>query len=97
MSLEDDAEVFVEEARKADLQGMEKRDLQTWLFRVKKQLGARYDTSIEGFRQDYEALLTSDDGGHAEFVVDRRGSEVEVNAFVVVDGETVVNEVWTEG
>lgn len=97
MSLERDAETFIAEAKKADLTGMNKRELQSWLFRVKKQMEARYEASIEGFETDYEASLSAEEGGHAEFVVDRRGDETEVNAFVVVDGESVVNEVWTEG
>lgn len=96
MSLERDAETFIAEAREADFAGMDKREVQRWMFRVKKQMTARYETSIEGFETDYEASLTSEEGGHAEFVVDRRGSDVEVNAFVVVDGEGVVNEVWTQ-
>ncbi|MDY7082608.1 MAG: hypothetical protein SXQ77_09445 [Halobacteria archaeon] len=96
-NLEDDARIFVDEARKADFSSMSKRDAQRWVFGVKKEMSARYETSIDGFEDDYEltlALVVSDSDNdtkdsHAEFVVDRRGDEVEVD-------DTKVNEVWTE-
>lgn len=96
MNLEEDAETFIEEARSVDFLSMSKRDVQSWLFRVKKDLSARYSTSIEGFETDYEAYLEHKEGNTvAEFVVDRRGDEAELNAFLVIDGEGVLNDVWT--
>lgn len=92
MTLEDDAETFLDEADA--LAGLSKRELQKRVFRLKRKLGARYDFSAEGFEDDYEARLVHEEGGgEARFTVDRRGGETEINAFVVVDGETVVNEV----
>jgi actin-like ATPase involved in cell morphogenesis len=91
--LEEDAALFLENAE--GLSGLPKRDVQKEMFRLKREMEARYDFEVEGFEEDYEARLStgeeSDD--HGEFVVDLRGGETEVNAFVVIDGEVVVNEV----
>lgn len=91
MTLEDDAATFLEEAD--ELVGLPRRDLQKRLFRLKRGLGARYEFSVEGFEDDYEARLVHDDGNEARFTVDRRGDETEINAFVLIDGEVVVNKV----
>jgi len=91
-TLKDDAATFLEDAD--DLAGLSKRDLQKRAFRLKQELGARYEFSVEGYEDDYEARLEpTDDGAEARFVVDRRGDETEVSAFVLRDGEAVVNEV----
>jgi hypothetical protein len=91
--LEDDAALFLENAEA--LAGLPKRDLQKEMFRLKREMKARYDFEVEGFEDDYEARLSTgdEDDDNAEFVVDLRGGETEVNAFVVIDGEVVVNEV----
>jgi hypothetical protein len=91
--LEDDAALFLEDAE--ELSGLPKRDLQKEMFRLKREMEARYDFEVEGFEEDYEARLSTgdEDDDHAEFVVDLRGGETEVNAFVVIDDEVVVNEV----
>lgn len=95
--LEEDAELFLKRAE--ELAGLPKRDLQTEMFRLKREMEARYSFEVEGFEDDYEARLSTgadDDDSEddrAEFVVDLRGGETEVNAFVVVGGEVVVNEV----
>jgi hypothetical protein len=91
MSLEKDAEAFLEEAK--EVSGLGKRELQKRLFRLKRRLDARYEFSVEGFEDDYEARLIHDDGDEARFTVDRRRGETEVDAFVIVDGEVLVNEV----
>jgi hypothetical protein len=92
MTLEDDAEAFLGEAD--GLAGLPKRDLQKRVFRLKRELGARYEFSVEGFEDDYEARLVHEDGDEeARFTVDRRAGETEINAFVLRDGEAVVNEV----
>jgi len=90
--LEEDAELFLENAE--DLVGLPKRDVQKAMFRLKRDMEARYNFSVEGFEEDYEARLeTSDENDEARFVVDLHGGEAEINAFVVADGEVVVNEV----
>jgi len=92
--LVEDSEKFLEKAE--EFVGLAKRDLQTELFRLKDGLSTRYDFGVEGFEDDYEARLSTgeeDDEDRAEFVVDRRAGETEINAFVVVGGEVVVNEV----
>lgn len=90
--LEEDAELFLENA--GDLAGLPKRDVQKAMFRLKRKMGARYSFEVEGFEDDYEARLeTSDENDEARFVVDFRGRETEINAFVVTDGEVVLNEV----
>lgn len=92
--LEEDAVLFLENA--GGLAGLPKRDVQKKMFRLKRKMEERYDFSVEGFEDDYEARLSTGDEGdenHAEFVVDLRGGETEVNAFVVVNGDVVVNEV----
>jgi len=91
--LEDDAALFLENSE--ELAGLPKRDVQKEMFRLKREMNARYGFSVEGFEEDYEARLSTgkEDDDHAEFVVDLRGNETEINAFVVIDGEVVVNEV----
>ena len=92
--LEEDAALFLENAEK--LAGLPKRDVQKEMFRLKREMSARYEFEVEGFEDDYEARLSTgaeEDDDRAEFVVDLRGGETEVNAFVVVDGEVTVNEV----
>lgn len=92
--LEEDASRFLQNAE--SLAGLPKRDVQKEMFRLKRGMNARYEFDVEGFEEDYEARLSTGDEGdetHAEFVVDLRGGETEVNAFVVVDGDVVVNEV----
>lgn len=92
--LEGDAALFLQNAE--SLAGLPKRDVQTEMFRLKRKMEARYDFSVEGFEDDYEASLSTGDDGdenRAEFVVDLRGEETEVNAFVVVDDEVILNEV----
>ena len=91
--LEEDAALFLENAE--ELSGLPKRDLQKEMFRLKREMNARYNFEVEGFEEDYEARLSTGDGDddHAEFVVDLRGGKTEVNVFVVIDGEVVVNEV----
>ncbi|MDY6779198.1 MAG: hypothetical protein SV760_01345 [Halobacteria archaeon] len=97
-SLAEDADLFEEKARSKDLTELSKRDVQKWLFRVKRKLSSRYEFSVEGFEDDYEAKLVSEgDDRRAEFVVDRRGGSVEVNVFVRIDGETEAKEVWEQG
>jgi hypothetical protein len=92
MTLEDDANTFLNEADA--LAGLSGRELQKRVFRLKRDLGARYEFSVEGFEDDYEARLVHKEGDdEARFTVDRRAGETEINAFVMVDGETVVNEV----
>ncbi|MCX2819314.1 MAG: hypothetical protein ACI9QA_000079 [Methanobacteriota archaeon] len=92
MSLNDDAERFLDEAD--SLTGLPKRELQKRVFRLKRELGARYDFSVEGFDDDYEARLVHQDGEtEARFTVDRRHEETEIDVFVLIDGEAVVNEV----
>lgn len=89
---EKDAETFLEVSD--ELVGLPKRDLQKRLFRLKRELTARYEFNVEGFENDYEARLTTDENGdEARFTVDRRGEKTEINAFVVVGGDAVVNEV----
>ena len=91
-NLEEDAELFLENAE--DLVGLTKRDVQKEMFRLKREMEARYDFSVEGFEEDYEARLeTSDGNDEARFVVDLRGGEAEMNAFVVADDDVVLNEV----
>lgn|GEM_PF-1902121 len=92
-SLENDAERFLEEAE--DLAGLPKRDVQKEMFRLKRELNAWYEFSVEGFEEDYEARLRTQetDEYEARFVVDFRGGETEINAFVVVEDEVIVNEV----
>jgi hypothetical protein len=91
-NLEEDAELFLENAE--DLVGLTKRDVQKEMFRLKREMEARYDFSVEGFEEDYEARLeTSDGNDEARFVVDLRGGEAEMNAFVIEEGEVVLNEV----
>jgi hypothetical protein len=91
--LEEDAALFLENVE--ELAGLPKRDLQKEMFRLKREMKARYDFEVEGFEDDYEARLSTgdEDDDNAEFVVDLRGGETEINAFVVIDGEVVVNEV----
>jgi hypothetical protein len=90
--LEEDAELFLENT--GDLAGLSKRDVQKEMFRLKRDMEARYDFSVEGFEDDYEARLeTSYENDEARFVVDFRGGETEINAFVLKDGEVIVNEV----
>ncbi|MDZ7689145.1 MAG: hypothetical protein U5J64_10625 [Halobacteriales archaeon] len=90
--LEQDAELFLKRAE--ELAGLPKRDVQKEIFRLKRKMEARYEFEVEGFEDDYEARLsTGEDDDRAEFVVDRRADETETNAFVVVDGKVVVNEV----
>lgn len=90
--LEKDATLFLENSE--DLAGLPKGDVQKEMFRLKRRMDARYNFAVEGFEDDYEALLsTGDDEDSAEFVVDRHAGETEVNAFVVVDGDVVLNEV----
>lgn len=92
--LVEDSVKFLESAE--EFAGLPKRDLQKVLFRLKKDLYARYEFEVEGFEDDYEARLWTGEEGEddrAEFVVDRRGGVTEVNAFVVADGEVVVNKV----
>ena len=91
MTVEEDAARFLEEAE--SLADLPKRDLQKRIFRLKRRLNARYEFSVEGFEDDYEARLVHDDGNEARFTVDRRGGETEIDAFVIVDGEVVVNEI----
>lgn len=89
---EKDAETFLEVSD--ELVGLPKRDLQKRLFRLKRELTARYEFTVEGFEDYYEARLTAgEDGDEACFTVDRRGEKTEINAFVVVGGDAVVNEV----
>jgi hypothetical protein len=91
--LEEDAALFLGNAEA--LAGLSKRDVQKEMFRLKREMKERYDFSVEGFEEDYEARLSTgdEDDDHAEFVVDLRGGETEINAFVVIDDEAVVNEV----
>jgi len=92
--LEEDAALFLEGAE--GLAGLPKRDVQKEMFRLKRKMKARYEFEVEGFEDDYEARLSTgseDDETRAEFVVDLRGGETEVDAFVVEDGDIVVNEV----
>jgi hypothetical protein len=91
--LEEDAALFLENVE--ELAGLPKRDLQKEMFRLKREMKARYDFEVEGFEEDYEARLSTgeEDDDNAEFVVDLRGGETEINAFVVIDGDVVVNEV----
>jgi hypothetical protein len=90
--LEEDAATFLELSD--ELVGLPKRDLQKRIFRLKRELSARYEFTVEGFEDDYEARLLADyDGDEARFTVDRRGDETEINAFVVAGGDPVVNEV----
>jgi len=92
MRVEDDADDFLESAD--ELTGLPKRDLQKRVFRLKRELDARYEFAVEGFEDDYEARLETTGGDtEARFVVDRRGDETEVSAFVMQDGEVIVNEV----
>ncbi|MFP4174725.1 MAG: hypothetical protein ACLFSW_02980 [Halobacteriales archaeon] len=92
MTLEDDAATFLEAAD--ELAGLSKRDLQKRVFRLKRELGARYEFSVEGFEDDYEARLVHENGEtEARFTVDRRRDDTEINAFVLIEGEVVVNEV----
>ncbi len=92
MSLEEDAETFLDSAD--GLAELPKRDLQKRVFRLKRELDARYEFSVEGFEDDYEARLEAQEGdAEARFVVDRRGGETEISAFVLRDGDPVVNEV----
>jgi len=93
-SLSEDGETFLERAD--DFAGLAKRDLQTELFRLKSDLSARYEFEVEGFEKDYEARLWTGkegDPNRAEFVVDLRGGETEINAFVIKNGDVVLNEV----
>lgn len=92
--LEEDAELFLENSDA--LADLPKRDVQKEMFRLKREMEARYSFEVEGFEDDYEARLSTgeqEDENRAEFVVDLRGGETEVNAFVVVDGEVIVNDV----
>ncbi|MFB6284190.1 MAG: hypothetical protein ABEK59_09715 [Halobacteria archaeon] len=91
----EDGELFLERAESTDLTTMEKREVQKWLFRVKNELSQSYQLDVSGFETSYEAKLSSRDG-EAEFVVDRRGEEVEVNAFVMGDGGAELNQVFTQ-
>lgn len=91
--LEEDAALFLQNAE--SLAGLPKRDVQTEMFRLKREMEARYDFSVEGFEDDYEARLRTleTEEYEARFVVDLRGGETEINAFVVVDDEVILNEV----
>ena len=92
--LEEDTALFLQNAE--SLAGLPKRDIQKEMFRLKREMEARYDFSVEGFEDDYEARLSTgdeDDKNRAEFVVDLRGGETEINAFVVVDDEVILKEV----
>lgn len=94
MSLESDANLFLENAE--DLAGLPKRGVQKEMFRLKREMEERYEFEVEGFEDDYEARLSAGEEGdenRAGFVVDLRGGETEVNAFVTVGGDVVVNEV----
>lgn len=93
-SLAEDGEVFLE--RSESLTGLSRRDLQTELFRLKRDLSARYEFEVEGFEKDYEARLSRGEKGddnRAEFVIDLRGGETEINAFVIENGDVVLSKV----
>lgn len=98
MTLREDADRFLEKAE--ELTGLPKRDVQKEMFRLKRGMEESYDFSVEGFEEDYEARLSAGEEGdedRAEFVIDLRGGETEVNAFVVSDDEVVLNEVRNLG
>lgn len=94
MATEEDAERFLDAARGHDFAGATKREIQTWMFRVKRELAERYDYDAVGRERDFEATLSAEEGT-AEFVVDVSPDGVEVNAFVMDDAgeEALVDEV----
>ncbi|MDY6775653.1 MAG: hypothetical protein SV253_06195 [Halobacteria archaeon] len=95
---EADADRFVDEASSTSFSHKTRKETKLWFFRLKKDLSERYDTDIESRSDtDYVVSLTAEDSGtKAEYVVDRRGGDVEVNVHVVSDGERVTHEVWEE-
>jgi hypothetical protein len=90
----DDAELFLEAARDEDFTDATRRDVQTWMFRVKREMEGRYDYDAVGRERDFEATLAATEGT-AAFVVDVSPDGVEVNAFVMDDegDEALVDEV----
>ncbi len=90
MGLVDDAEAFEEAAKERSFSGATKRDVQTWLFRLRTGFDGSYDLELKGTETDFEARLVHERGGDddlfAEMYVDTGGG-VEVGAFVLGDDE----------
>ncbi len=90
MTLVEDAEAFEEAAGEEDFVGMSKREVQTWMFRMKSGLTGDYDLEIRGTEMDFETKLVHEREGeadsYAELYIDTGGG-VEVGAFVLGDDD----------
>ncbi len=95
---EADADRFVDEASSTSFGDKTRKETKLWFFRLKRDLSERYEIEVESRSDtDYVVSLTAEDSGtKAEYVVDRRGDEVEANAHLVVEDEPVIHEVWKE-
>lgn len=93
MGLVDDAETFEEASKERSFSGATKRDVQTWMFRLRNEFDGGYDLELTGTETDFEARLVhepgDDDDLFAEMYVDTGGG-VEVGAFVLGDDDDEV-------
>ncbi len=94
MSFEEDAELFLKEIEDLEPSELTKIQSRKWFFRVKKKLSERYSFDIDGYENNYVARLNAMEG-EAELVLDVRETEAEVNAFVMENGDVIINEVVT--
>lgn len=94
MGLVEDAEEFEDAASTRSFDGATKRDVQTWMFRLRSRFDGEYDLELTGTETDFEARLVhergSEDDLFAELYVDT-GDGVEVGAFVLGDEDDEVH------